>query len=249
MNASVRFQASSRRLGEVLLLSVEEAVRGAVVDDDLVLHALTCERLLEGRVVGRRDRLVVAGLQRKDADTRCRQHAARRLLHRVRASVTRRSRPSLQARARTQRRPTMRGLRSRSRRRRSMPPLASEALRPLSVHPPGRPRRSSDRPAAGSPSRRRASPPRRCVRSSRTRSQRARARRTRVRAPRRSGKAPAHPGKITTPAAAGPSGTARNAATLLPSAAVRTRSSCETAAPAIREIGGSESRSKHISGI
>src|SRR5512141_2765520 len=53
---------------------------------------------------------------------------------------------------------------------------------------------------------------------------------------------------MTTPVAEGSSGAARNAANSLPSAAVRTRSSCEMAAPAIRGIGGSESRSKHMPG-
>src|SRR4051794_15599606 len=53
---------------------------------------------------------------------------------------------------------------------------------------------------------------------------------------------------MTMPVAAGPSGIARNAANLFPSAASSVRSSCETAAPAIRGIGGSESTSKHIPG-
>ncbi len=42
------------------------------------------------------------------------------------------------------------------------------------------------------------------------------------------------------------SGVAANAAKRLPSAASRTRSSCETAAPEIGGIGGEESRSKHM---
>src|SRR5438477_3891357 len=44
----------------------------------------------------------------------------------------------------------------------------------------------------------------------------------------------------------GSSGVAWNAAKLLPSAASSSRSSCETAAPAIAGIGGRESSSKHI---
>src|SRR5262245_6916208 len=51
---------------------------------------------------------------------------------------------------------------------------------------------------------------------------------------------------MTTPGPRSPSGRARNAAKRLPSSAWRTRSSCETAAPEIRGIGGSESSSKHI---
>src|SRR4051812_36771603 len=48
------------------------------------------------------------------------------------------------------------------------------------------------------------------------------------------------------PARGASSGVALNAAKDVPSAAVRRRSSCETAAPAITGIGGVESRSKHI---
>src|SRR3954452_23260154 len=50
----------------------------------------------------------------------------------------------------------------------------------------------------------------------------------------------------TTQAATGPSGRALNAANSVPSAEVKTRSSCETAAPERTGIGGSESASKHI---
>ncbi len=75
---------------------------------------------------------------------------------------------------------------------------------------------------------------------------RAHARRNGGRAPRRSGRGPRTSGKMTTPVVDRASGDARKAANSLPSAAVRTRSSCETAAPAIRGIGGSESRSKHM---
>ena len=39
------------RLGELLLLAVEEAVRGAVVDDDLVLDACGRQRRVERGVV------------------------------------------------------------------------------------------------------------------------------------------------------------------------------------------------------
>ena len=48
------------------------------------------------------------------------------------------------------------------------------------------------------------------------------------------------------PTRAGSSGDAEKAANRLPSAASRTRSSCETAAPEIGGIGGAESRSKHM---
>src|SRR5262245_58867069 len=41
---------------------------------------------------------------------------------------------------------------------------------------------------------------------------------------------------------------ARNAAKWLPSSLASVRSSCDTAAPETRGIGGSESRSKHIAG-
>src|SRR4051812_34589670 len=51
---------------------------------------------------------------------------------------------------------------------------------------------------------------------------------------------------MTTPVVAGPSGVARNAANWLPSAALSTRSSCETAAPEMTGIGGKESSSKHM---
>ena len=43
-----------RRVGELGLLAIEEAVRRAVVDDDLVLDAGAGQRLLERRVVRRR---------------------------------------------------------------------------------------------------------------------------------------------------------------------------------------------------
>ncbi len=51
---------------------------------------------------------------------------------------------------------------------------------------------------------------------------------------------------MTTPAARGSSGIAAKAAKRFPSAASRTRSSCETAAPEIGGIGGEESSSKHM---
>src|SRR5512132_1680318 len=51
---------------------------------------------------------------------------------------------------------------------------------------------------------------------------------------------------MTIPVSAGPFGAAANAAKRLPSRASRIRSSCETAAPEIRGIGGAESRSKHM---
>src|SRR3954449_7990843 len=50
---------------------------------------------------------------------------------------------------------------------------------------------------------------------------------------------------MTIPFPLGSSGTAANAAKRVPSAEVRTRSSCETAAPAMIGIGGDEARSKH----
>src|SRR3954447_15929336 len=53
-------------LGEVLVAPVEEAVRGSVVRDELVLHAGVFERLLEGRVVLGGDVLVVPCLQSQD---------------------------------------------------------------------------------------------------------------------------------------------------------------------------------------
>src|SRR6266536_1343637 len=52
--------------GELLLLTVEEAVRRTLVDDDLVLDAGGRERCLERGVVLGEDVAVVAGLQRKD---------------------------------------------------------------------------------------------------------------------------------------------------------------------------------------
>lgn len=52
-------------------------------------------------------------------------------------------------------------------------------------------------------------------------------------------------GRTTTPTTLGSSGVAANAASRLPSRASRTRSWCETAAPAIAGIDGSESNSKH----
>src|SRR4029077_12049946 len=64
-----RERAAPRVLGrvrELLLLAVEEAVRCAVVDDDLMLDARSGERTIERRVVVRRDALVVAGLQGED---------------------------------------------------------------------------------------------------------------------------------------------------------------------------------------
>ena len=42
-----------RRVGELGLLAIEEAVRRTVVDDELVLDAGAGERLLERRVVRR----------------------------------------------------------------------------------------------------------------------------------------------------------------------------------------------------
>src|SRR4029450_6674841 len=51
---------------------------------------------------------------------------------------------------------------------------------------------------------------------------------------------------MTIPVSPGSSGVAANAASLFPSAASSTRSSCETAAPEMTGIGGSESESKHI---
>src|SRR4051794_9012305 len=48
------------------LLAVEEAVRRALVGDDLVLDAGGRERAIEGRVLLGRDVRVVAGLERKD---------------------------------------------------------------------------------------------------------------------------------------------------------------------------------------
>src|SRR5439155_14253939 len=53
---------------------------------------------------------------------------------------------------------------------------------------------------------------------------------------------------MTTPVPADRSGPAWNAAKRLPSAASSTSSSCDTAAPAIGAMGGSESRSKHMAG-
>src|SRR5581483_11573361 len=54
------------RLRELLLLAVEEAVRGARVRDDLVLDAGRGERLVEGRVHLGGDVLVGARLERED---------------------------------------------------------------------------------------------------------------------------------------------------------------------------------------
>src|SRR5262245_1916847 len=51
---------------------------------------------------------------------------------------------------------------------------------------------------------------------------------------------------MTTPVVPGSSGVAANAAKRFPSAASRTRSSCETAAPEMGGMGGDESRSKHM---
>src|SRR5438067_1870531 len=51
---------------------------------------------------------------------------------------------------------------------------------------------------------------------------------------------------MTTPVAAGSSGSAAKAAKRVPSLDSSTRSSCETDAPARTGIGGSESGSKHI---
>lgn len=53
-------------------------------------------------------------------------------------------------------------------------------------------------------------------------------------------------GRIAIPDPEGSSGVAAKAASSFPSAAVRTRSSCDTAAPEMTGIGGAESRSKHI---
>src|SRR3954453_2162464 len=50
------------------------------------------------------------------------------------------------------------------------------------------------------------------------------------------------------PVVPGSSGVARNAAKTFPSAASSVSESCETAAPATRGIGGSESSSKHMRG-
>src|SRR5204862_6836950 len=52
-------------------------------------------------------------------------------------------------------------------------------------------------------------------------------------------------GRITIPAVAGSSGSAANAAKRLPSRASSTSSSCDSAAPEMTGIGGSESVSKH----
>src|SRR5581483_6994124 len=51
---------------------------------------------------------------------------------------------------------------------------------------------------------------------------------------------------MTTPVDVGLSGVARNAPNVVPSAEASVKSSCETAAPAILGIGGSESVSKHM---
>ena len=74
----------------------------------------------------------------------------------------------------------------------------------------------------------------------------ARARRSAARAPRRSGTGRARPGGRRRRCAPARRGTRRTRRSSAPSAASSTRSSCETAAPAIAGIGGSESSSKHI---
>src|SRR5829696_1492349 len=51
---------------------------------------------------------------------------------------------------------------------------------------------------------------------------------------------------MTTPARGGSSGRAAKAAKDVPSADSRTRSACDTAAPAMGAIGGEESRSWHM---
>jgi hypothetical protein len=51
---------------ELLLSTVEEAVRGALVRDDLVVDASRRERLAERGVVVRSDVLVGTGLERED---------------------------------------------------------------------------------------------------------------------------------------------------------------------------------------
>src|SRR5438046_8914267 len=55
-----------RRVGELLLLAVKEAVRRALVRHDLVLDVCGAQRVLEGTVVGGGDVLVRAGLQGED---------------------------------------------------------------------------------------------------------------------------------------------------------------------------------------
>ena len=54
------------RLGELVLLAVEEAVRRALVGDDLVLDAGGLEGLRESGDVGRRHRLIGAAHQSED---------------------------------------------------------------------------------------------------------------------------------------------------------------------------------------
>ena len=101
---------------ELLLLAVEEAVRCAVVADDLVLDARAGQRLVERGVVLGGDVRVGARLQREDRalDLRRRARPGSRLP--ARASGRRRSRPRRRDRARTLPPPTRRGRRSRSRR-------------------------------------------------------------------------------------------------------------------------------------
>ena len=65
MNSSVARPRVLGGAGELLLLAVEEAVRRALVDDELVLDPRVGERLLERLVVAGGDVLVVAGLERE----------------------------------------------------------------------------------------------------------------------------------------------------------------------------------------
>ena len=78
-------------LGEILLTTVEEAVRRALVRDHLVFDAGLRERAVEGGVVLGGDVLVVPGLEGEDRDTDLGS-----TLRRARRTVTPLARPSIE---------------------------------------------------------------------------------------------------------------------------------------------------------
>ena len=105
-----------RRVRELFLLAVEEAVRGALVRDHLVLDACRGERLVERGVVLGRDVRVLARLQRQDRRVDLGGALRRARERRCAPRASRRSRPRPRARGLRPRQATSCGRRSRSRR-------------------------------------------------------------------------------------------------------------------------------------
>ena len=178
------------------MLAVEEAVRRAVVDHDLVLDTGCAERLVERPRVLDRDSGVVAALEGEDRRGRSRRLAESAL-------VTRRSPRRACRRSRSRRRdrdpscggePRVAAAEAEPDREDGVAPRGAKVLDARARRPPARRPASSAARAACTRSRRRASLPRPCARSSRTRPRRTRARRSAARAPRRSGRGRGRPG-------------------------------------------------------